>query len=307
MAGQVYGIHYGIDAYEGAELNGCVNDARAWNDVWYERCGPRYEQVALLLDDQATPSNLFKAHREVESRVAELAERAGVEPAALPEGLVPTVVQTGSGHGSWLYERGAVLDEEDRRDECLVLWPDPSFPDGSAQERELRAGLVRDDALRPHLQCAGARTVCVADVCFSGGLFRDFSTLMQRDRQPKIRFLPPDLLLNQREIGLVRSNDFGYDHRPQWRPFFRPLGLVLGAFERGPAYLLYTASREDEYSYEDGDRGAYSKRAQQALRDGAPTYFAWHQAAKQATTAAFPQQHPTLRGTRSMRALPVPA
>ncbi|MCX6339086.1 MAG: caspase family protein [Candidatus Aureabacteria bacterium] len=162
----------GINDYPGVEndLNGCVNDARAWAAVLIELFGFSPGDVRLILDGEATLRNILSALDELIG-----GGRSG-----------DVLVFVYSGHGTWIPDTG-VKDEVDGRDEALV----PCEADFGR--------LILDDDLRSRLERIGPGTsfTFIADSCYSGTVTR---LLPGRAREGKVRFYPPPLDLT-REVG----------------------------------------------------------------------------------------------------------
>lgn len=149
----------GINAYPGAALSGCVNDAEDWRG----ELGLRNYKVTTLLDQQATRDAIL----------------------GTLEGFVGTarygdrIAFTYSGHGTWKpHPGGADASEPDGRDEALV----------PVDYRT--AGLILDDDLHAVFSNArlGVRLYVFSDSCHSGSVARALGARVG-DGVP--RFLPP--------------------------------------------------------------------------------------------------------------------
>ena len=275
-------LHIGLN-YPGtsAELAGCVNDARDWQDLAVEL---GYRPLTILEPSRAA---LLGA---LEGAVGRL--RYG-----------DRLLVTYSGHGSWVPDRDG--DEPDGRDEALV----PS---------DYRTtGLLLDDELLDVWTRIpfGARVVFVSDSCHSGSVTRfaslDPAAVGRRDvgpaayersalsRIPHIanaRFLPPA------EVLLP-------DPGPELERLERAAALPVAGKPRPSRVALLSGCRDDEVSYDatiDGrPRGAASWAYLAALRSLArptsttrPTLAAWHaEATRLLVGTPYEAQHPQLSAT----------
>lgn len=162
----------GINAYPGAELSGCLNDALDWKKALEQRGF----QVQTLLDTEATLANIVAAIRATMA-MTHYRDR---------------VVITYSGHGT--YGRDFNGDEPDAADEAIC--PVDVFTKGSLYDDEIKQ-LLGD---RPF----GVRTFFVADSCYSGTIAR----FMGGSVNPRVRakFLPPSAAAPRRkEITVPRT------------------------------------------------------------------------------------------------------
>jgi hypothetical protein len=158
-----FALAVGINDYPGigADLSGCVNDARDWADL----LGAEGYSTTTLLDAEATRANIVS----VLGSMVQLA------------GFGDRIVFTYSGHGTWVPDRD--LDEPDRRDEALVCHDYES------------GGLLLDDTLQRLF--AGTRygtgVLVLSDSCHSGTMVR--STTPTRAPEAS-RFVSPAVLFN---------------------------------------------------------------------------------------------------------------
>lgn len=156
-------LHIGINVYPGtgADLNGCVNDARDWADL----CSSRGFTTSTLLNGEATLDGILTAIGQLVSE-----SRAG-----------DTALLTYSGHGTWTTDYDG--DEADGRDEALC----PS--------NILDTGPLSDDTLFTVFSSAadGVKLVFLSDSCHSGTVTRLMQPLnpLNTMRHRRARFMPP--------------------------------------------------------------------------------------------------------------------
>lgn len=153
--------------YDGSKLKGCVNDARQWADLLVSLFDFSPTDVRLLLDAEATKSNII-------SRLKELL--TGGRPG-------DALVFTNSSHGSYLAD---VHGDEPLYDQVICPY---DIADNALMDDELRA-LFAD---LPE----GVRLTVICDSCFSGTVTRaaiseNVPGLRLRDDR-RVRFLSPAL------------------------------------------------------------------------------------------------------------------
>jgi uncharacterized caspase-like protein len=168
-------VHVGINTYADSPLSGCVNDAHNWDDIAL-RAG--YTERHLLLDRDATKSNIMAALREVVT-----SSRFG-----------DRILFTYSGHGTWVPDRGG--DESDGRDEALC-------PIDYASD-----ALILDDELQQVFEAKrfGVRVVIASDSCHSGTVARGVAhSVLAPFRRP--RFIHPATFLPAEELARVERVD----------------------------------------------------------------------------------------------------
>lgn len=167
-----HALTIGINDYpgSGADLAGCVNDARDWAQA----LGERGFETLTLLDSMATGQAIRQAIRVTLER-------------ARPGDLV---VVTYSGHGTWVPDTNG--DEPDRRDEALCPW-------------DYQQDLITDDELFAVFTSARrtVRCVFISDSCHSGTVTRLAAPLFG-DRG-KVRFLPPEVVLSGERLERART------------------------------------------------------------------------------------------------------
>jgi hypothetical protein len=248
-----FSLHVGINDYPGtgADLNGCVNDAKNWTSLLEEEG----YVATTLLDTDATKS-MVVAHLKALIALARFGDR---------------VVFTYSGHGSWLPDVGG--DEEDGRDECLVLH---DYATG---------GLLLDDEINEIVSGRrfGVRFYFFSDSCHSGSVSRFVNTTGRNLPHGVPRFLPPAAFLTGSE--LIAANAV---------KDVTPKGL-----SRNNGVLI-SGCADTEYSYDayiDGiPQGAFSAAALKAYQKGI-TMRAWHRALNAGINKTFHPQNPQLQGS----------
>lgn len=257
----------GINDYPGtgSDLNGCVNDAHDWKDVLENRGFT----VSVLLDKQATRSNILKRMGEV------------IESAKSGDSIIFQY----SGHGSYVPDEDG--DEPDGRDECICPY------DINAN------GPITDDELFDLYSSRESRVklVVFSDSCHSGTVarFAPISTPPSarglNPPQRKVRFLPPSTFLSAQEI---KKLGIGTSIRRS-----SPPGRYAG--------LLISGCQDVEYSYDayfqGRANGAFSFVALEALKklkNGA-TYYDWYKAIKKVLPSQQYPQSPNLFGSSTMK------
>lgn len=153
--------------YDGSDLNGCVNDAKAWADLLVNHYDFPEENVTLLLDAEATKANIV----------------TGLENllAGASEGDV--LVFTNSSHGTYLADTSG---DEEKYDEALCPY-------------DCAENLLIDDELRELFGnlTEGVHLSIISDSCHSGTVTRaKVSDAIPGLRTPddrRVRFLNPAL------------------------------------------------------------------------------------------------------------------
>lgn len=159
----------GINDYpfEGNDLNGCVNDAKAWANLLNKHYGFAATDIKILLDAQATKKNIIDGLENLLTGA-----RAG-----------DVLVFTNSSHGSYVADTSG---DEESYDEILCPY-------------DIDANEIVDDELREMTGNlpAGAHLAAVLDNCHSGTAFRAaVNEIIPGLRTPddrRIRFLSPAL------------------------------------------------------------------------------------------------------------------
>jgi hypothetical protein len=153
--------------YDGNDLNGCVNDARAWAEILTLKFGFPSSDIKLMLDSEATKKNTLAALKELLS---------GTQPG-------DTLVFTNSSHGSYVADRNS---DEEKYDEVLCSYDIDTNHIVDDELRELTSG-IRD----------GVHLTIILDNCFSGTATRAaVNEILPGHRTPddrRVRFLSPAL------------------------------------------------------------------------------------------------------------------
>jgi len=156
----------GINDYPvaGADLKGCVNDARAWAAVLIDHFDFPPDNVKILLDSQATKKKVL----------AELDRLL----AGAKKGDV--LVFTNSSHGTYVADRNG---DESRYDEAMCPY-------------DLKKNLIIDDELRERFAKVpdGVRLTIISDSCHSGTVTRASGVETPDDRRRRF--------INPRTLGL---------------------------------------------------------------------------------------------------------
>ncbi len=167
----------GINDYpfEGNDLNGCVNDAKAWADTLVKGYGFAKEDVKVVLDSKATRKNILDSLKDL---------LTGAK-------AQDTLVFTNSSHGSYVAEESG---DEETYDEIICPY---DISDNHILDDELRnlfLGLKN-----------GVHLTVVLDNCFSGTATRapvtDILPGLGTPDQRRVRFLSPHL----RGMKLLRN------------------------------------------------------------------------------------------------------
>lgn len=152
--------------YDGSDLNGCVNDARAWADLLTTHFDFPSTDVKLIEDAEATKANIL----------------AGLKNLLAGAQAGDVLVFTNSSHGSYLAEQGG---DEAKYDEIVCPY---DIADNALVDDELR-GLFT--ALP-----VGVHAVAIMDNCFSGTVTRaalDENVPIRTPDDRRVRFLSPAL------------------------------------------------------------------------------------------------------------------
>jgi len=154
----------GINNYplNGADLKGCVNDAKAWAALLIGHFGFEPKNVTMLLDSQATKK---KTLAEVDKLLA-----------GATKGDV--LVYTNSSHGTYVADTNG---DESRYDEAICPY-------------DLKKNLIIDDELRARFTTLpeGVHLTVISDSCFSGSVTR--GDLMPTPDDRRRRFINPRAL-----------------------------------------------------------------------------------------------------------------
>lgn len=144
-----------------SKLNGCVNDANAWAELFKSRFDFKQADIKILLDADATKAKMLAALKDLVTK-----SKAG-----------DLLVFHNSSHGSYV----ADLDgDEELYDEILCPY-------------DVQDNHILDDELRGIISNLpkGVRMTVILDNCFSGTATRFVPLPTPDDR--RVRFLPPSV------------------------------------------------------------------------------------------------------------------
>lgn len=165
----------GINNYpvRGADLKGCVNDAKSWAAMLEEHFGFDRSNVTVLLDARATKQRILNAL----DRLLAGSRRGDV------------LVFTNSSHGTYVADTDG---DEWLYDEAICPY-------------DMEKHLIVDDELRTRFAGipSGVRFTMISDSCFSGSVSRDLPFMTTPDDR-RTRFLNPSLI-GRPEIAGVRQ------------------------------------------------------------------------------------------------------
>ncbi len=153
--------------YEGNDLNGCVNDAKAWAELLVKKFGFASGDVKIVLDGKATKKNVIAALKDLVAGA-----KSGDQ-----------LVFTNSSHGSYVADTDG---DEPRYDEIIC-------------PHDIDANDIRDDELREIITGIpdGVGMTVILDNCFSGTATRaavgDILPGMRTPDDRRVRFLSPAL------------------------------------------------------------------------------------------------------------------
>ena len=164
----------GINDYpvRGADLKGCVNDAKSWARLLEEHYRFEPANVTMLLNKQATKQAILAA---LDALIAG-SKRGDV------------VVFTNSSHGTYVADTDG---DEPMYDEAMCPY-------------DMKKNLIVDDELRVRFAKipSGVHLTVISDSCFSGSVTRLVPELTPDERRP--RFVPPSVI-GRAEIPGVRQ------------------------------------------------------------------------------------------------------
>lgn len=256
----------GVNSYpglDGADLSGCIEDARLWARFLQPGC-VKEGVVATLL---ANPSRM--------GLIREL--RAEIE--ALRRG--DTLWFTFSGHGTYLPDENG--DEPDKQDECIC--PSDLAEHGPIVDDELHALI----ASRPF----GSKVVVVSDSCYSGTVAKAAQLVVGKSGKlevkgggKKSRFIPPQRWDPRRTyVARTVSDPCVTTTTPQ---------AVDKKRWKDEAWITMAGCQSDEVSWDTQAGGAFTMAALRAWRQGM-TFRQW-MGAIELPTQQFPQT-PKLTGS----------
>lgn len=254
----------GINDYpvDGADLNGCVNDANDWATLLTEHYDFTTSDVRVMTDAEATKANII-------SGLGDLLAGAG-------EGDV--LVFTNSSHGSYVPDESS--DEADSYDEILC-------------PHNIDTEMVRDDELREMFAelPAGVNLTVISDSCHSGSVTRvalsDIVPGFRSEDDRRVRFLNPALV---REMRILQNPIEAKPRRKETYP------------ESEMKEILLTGCTDKEVSYDANIEGAYhgamTYHALKAIREAnyQITYADLASRANALLEEAGYHQHPQLEG-----------
>lgn len=212
--------------YDGNDLNGCVNDAKAWADLLISKFEFPHSDVRLILDSNATKANIMNALKDL---------LAGAKSGDV-------LVYTNSSHGTYLADTSG---DEDMYDEAMCPY-------------DCEENLIVDDDLRTLFTeiPRGVRLSVISDSCFSGTVTRAVSGIKTPDDR-RTRFLNPSVIgrnvlmnihktkpkskykeSNMKEVLLSGCNDkeYSYDAR------------IEGKYHGAMTYFALKAIEDSKYN-----------------------------------------------------------
>jgi metacaspase-1 len=154
--------------YDGSDLNGCVNDAKAWAELLTKKFDFASSDVKLMLDAEATKARTLEA---LESLLA------GIKSGDL-------LVYTNSSHGTYLSDTSG---DEEMYDEAICPY-------------DCADNLIVDDELRELFAnlADGVSLTVISDSCFSGTVLKaaiaDNIPGLKTPDDRRVRFLSPALM-----------------------------------------------------------------------------------------------------------------
>lgn len=253
--------------YEGNDLNGCVNDAKAWAALLAEHYDFKKEDVKILLDRDATKANILKGIKDL---------LAGAKAGEV-------LVFSNSSHGSYIADQDG---DEEKYDEVLCPY---DIADNDIVDDELR-GLFSNLP-------AGVRMTVILDNCFSGTATRAaVSDILPGLRTPddrRVRFLSPAL----RGQPVLHNPWTAKPKAQQKYPESKMKDVLLaGCTDKEYSYDAY---------FNDVYHGAMTYCALQAIRQSnySLTYNQLHQ--RLLTLITDYPQHPQLEGQAGNKKLPI--
>jgi len=153
--------------YDGSDLNGCVNDAKAWAKLLVDHYDFAQSDVKLITDAQATKANMI----------------AGLEDLLKGAKDGDVLVFTNSSHGTYIADTSG---DEEKYDEALCPYDCADNLLVDDELRELFANLPKDVQL-----------AVISDSCFSGTVTRvpvaDAIPGLKTPDDRRVRFLSPAL------------------------------------------------------------------------------------------------------------------
>jgi metacaspase-1 len=176
----------GINDYpfENNDLNGCVNDAKAWADLLVDHYGFDRNDVTLLLDSQATKKNILAALDKLVN---------GAQPGDL-------LVFTNSSHGTYVADKDG---DEKKYDEAMC-------PVDCS-----KVNLIVDDELRVRFSklTDGVSFTVISDSCHSGTVTR--APEMRTPDNRRMRFLNPQVLGMKTNVKIYKAKPKAKEKYPE--------------------------------------------------------------------------------------------
>lgn len=256
----------GINDYpgDGSDLNGCVNDARAWAQLLIDQYGFAKNGVTVLTDAQATKANIMTGIKKL---------LAGAKSGDV-------LVFQNSSHGTYVADEDG---DEERFDEALCPY-------------DCADNLIVDDELRGLFGGIGkgVSLTVIADNCHSGTVTRaavaENLPGMRTPDDRRVRFLHPSLIGRR---GVANP----------WSRATRAASARTAKYpESKMKDVLLAGCTPNEYSYDaliDGTyHGAMTFYALQAIKaaDYRITYAQLHARLRYLLDANGYPQHPQLEG-----------
>jgi hypothetical protein len=153
--------------YDGSDLNGCVNDAKAWAEILVSHYDFARDDVKLIFDEEATKENIM----------------AGLDDLLAGATAGDVLVFTNSSHGTYVADTSG---DEPMYDEALCPY-------------DCADNLIVDDELRVLFEDLprGVHLTVISDSCFSGTVLRAaIGQVIPGLKTPddrRVRFLNPAL------------------------------------------------------------------------------------------------------------------
>ncbi len=262
MAKKAFCVGINDYPYSGSDLNGCVNDARAWAEVLVDHFDFSVNDVSVITDSEATKANMVE----------------GIEGLLAGASSGDVLVFTNSSHGTYVADTDG---DEPTYDEALCPY-------------DTDENLLVDDELRELFSNTpdGARLTVISDSCHSGTVTRaaiaeNVPGLLTPDDR-RARFLNPALRGDPVLENPFRATPKGAVKHPQSK-----MKEVL---------LSGCTDKEYSYDARIGGtyHGAMTYYALQAIRDAdyEITYAQLHTRMNYLLDEAGYPQNPRLEGKR---------
>lgn len=221
MAKKAFCVGINDYPYSGNDLNGCVNDAKAWADLLINHFDFPSSDVRLMTDSEATKANML----------------AGIKDLLAGAKAGDVLVFTNSSHGSYIADKSG--DEPNQFDEVICPY-------------DIDENVLLDDELRELFANLpdGVSLTVISDSCFSGTVTRAAIGphlpgvgLTPDDR--RVRFLNPGLFARP-----VLSNPAQEAQRARFR-------IREKYPESKMKEILLSGCTDREYSYDALIEGVY--------------------------------------------------